>query len=174
MALTRRTVLTAAGLLPVANRAAFAQPAAVSVRIATSPNDDLSAVLYAQQSGMFRGAGIDLTISGDLVAVPGAEPLLYLTAIGDPKGDQIVVADPKTGKAIKVLSKTTTLDLLGVGQWAGTGYAFSAAGQAFAFDLAEGGTTQVFPPLDAGPPDAAADSSISFSGAGVTTRAPVQ
>jgi NitT/TauT family transport system substrate-binding protein len=59
--MTRRTALTTAALAVSAGHTVLAQPAPVTVRVATSPNDDLSAVLYAQQSGMLRSAGIDLT-----------------------------------------------------------------------------------------------------------------
>jgi hypothetical protein len=115
-----------------------------------------------------NATGKDYTVSGDLVALPGAAGRIYVSVLGGPTGDQLVEADPKTGKALRVVSHTSQLDLLGLGQWAGTGYAFSAAGKAFAFDFQEGGTTQVWPV------DAATDSSLSFSGAGVTTLAPVQ
>jgi len=60
--MTRRTALTTGFAVLSSGRSAFAQPATTTVRVATSPNDDLSAVLYAQQSGMFRAVGIDLTI----------------------------------------------------------------------------------------------------------------
>jgi NitT/TauT family transport system substrate-binding protein len=60
--MTRRTALTTAALVVSSSRTVFAQAALVTVRVATSPNDDLSAVLYAQQSGMLKAVGIDLTI----------------------------------------------------------------------------------------------------------------
>ncbi len=33
-----------------------------TVRIGVLPNDDMMSVLYAQQSGMFKDAGLDVTI----------------------------------------------------------------------------------------------------------------
>ena len=51
-----------AALACVRERAGAQAVAPVTVRVATSPNDDLSALLYAQQSGAFKAAGIELTI----------------------------------------------------------------------------------------------------------------
>ena len=59
---TRRAALASVACALAVRRTAFAQTAPVAVRVATSPNDDLSAVLYAQQSGALRAVGIDLSI----------------------------------------------------------------------------------------------------------------
>ena len=96
-----------------------------------------------------------------------------MTVTNGPKGDQIVEADPKTGKVIKIVGDTSALALLGFAQWAGTGYAFSADGFAYAVDLADAGLSQVYPPLDSGLDSAADVETLSFTGAGVTTRAPI-
>lgn len=60
---TRRAALAAAALIVSTGRTAFAQGTLVTVRVATSPNDDLSALLWAQQSGMLREVGIELNIA---------------------------------------------------------------------------------------------------------------
>ncbi len=119
--------------------------------------------------GAFAPNGLNqqFTVSGDLFALPGGH--LFVTVTAGPAGDQLIEADPKTGKAIKVVGDTHVLALLGLGQWAGMGYAFSAEGRAYALGLSDGGAVQVYPSLDA----SADAETISFTGAGVTTRAPI-
>jgi len=55
---------TAAALAP---RRAFAQalspPALTPLRVTCVPNDDVTPLLYAQQNGLFRRAGLDITIT---------------------------------------------------------------------------------------------------------------
>jgi len=55
---------TGAVLLGGPARAAFGQPAPglVTLRAAVVPNDDLGPMLYAEQSGMFRKAGLDVQL----------------------------------------------------------------------------------------------------------------
>lgn len=112
-----------------------------------------------------NGLGLQFSVSGDLFATAGGR--LFVTVTNGPSGDRVVEADPKTGRVIQIVGDTTVLDLLGFAQWDGIGYAFSAQGRAYAVDLHDAGLVQVYPALDAG--DAAA---LSFTGAGVTTRAP--
>ncbi len=107
------------------------------------------------------------SVSGDLFALGDGH--LFVTVTNGSKGDQIVEANPKSGKILSIVGDTNALALLGFAQWAGTGYAFSADGFAYAVNLQDAGLSQVYPPLDSGP-DAEV---LSFTGAGVTTRAPI-
>ncbi len=107
------------------------------------------------------------SVSGDLFALGDGH--LFVTVTNGSKGDQIVEANPKSGKVLSVVGDTNALSLLGFAQWAGTGYVFGADGHAYAVDLKDAGLSQVYPPLDGG-----ADAEmLSFTGAGVTTRAPI-
>lgn len=68
----RSAILAAAGAAALAPRIAAAQPL-TTVRVASSPNDDLIAVLLGIENGAFRKAGLDVTLtkanSGSAVAV---------------------------------------------------------------------------------------------------------
>ena len=58
----RRAALTAAALSVLAGRRAFAQsPALTTLRVASTANDDATPLVYAQNAGLFRNAGIDVT-----------------------------------------------------------------------------------------------------------------
>ncbi len=134
-------------------------------------------------------AGGYYEISGDVVSIAGGDT--YLTAVGfnPTNGDGLTVVDPATGKPTKFLGFAGKPGLLGLAQWAGVLYAFSAAGHVYRVKLPpDGGQPQVFlfdldaglPPDDASVPlDAAVDGDAapepfrpSFHGAAVTTRAP--
>ena len=62
--MTRRAALLAAVAASVtaAERAA-AQPAMTTLRVTVVPNDDVTPLLYAVQSGMFRKAGIEIELT---------------------------------------------------------------------------------------------------------------
>jgi NitT/TauT family transport system substrate-binding protein len=61
--LTRRVLLTAA-MAAAATRAAGAQtPPLTTLRLSSSPVDDVMPVLYAQQNGAFRKAGLDVQLT---------------------------------------------------------------------------------------------------------------
>lgn len=62
--MTRHRAVAGMALLIGTGAKAIAQPArsVVSIRIASSPNDDLATILYAQNAGLFRNAGIEVTI----------------------------------------------------------------------------------------------------------------
>jgi NitT/TauT family transport system substrate-binding protein len=61
--LTRRVLLTAA-MAAAATRAACAQtPPLTTLRLSSSPVDDVMPVLYAQQNGAFRKAGLDVQLT---------------------------------------------------------------------------------------------------------------
>jgi len=59
--LSRRTFALSTLALAAGTRAARAQ-ARVAIRCSSAPDDDVSAVLYAIDTGMFRRAGLDVTI----------------------------------------------------------------------------------------------------------------
>jgi ABC-type nitrate/sulfonate/bicarbonate transport system substrate-binding protein len=74
VSLTRRAVLAGIGASLATPAAARAQAAAdlITLRLASSPADDTMPVIYAQQSGAFRRAGLDVQLtratSGSAVA----------------------------------------------------------------------------------------------------------
>ena len=112
------------------------------------------------------GTGPQLVVSGDLVAITPTR--IQVTLLGDPDGGDILAsADPKTGHALKVLKSLGELGVTGLGQWAGTTYAFSQRGDVLSYR--DGSVALVH-----SEGDAAADARLSFSGAAVTTRAPTQ
>lgn len=110
------------------------------------------------------GTGPQLVVSGDLVVV--APTRIQVTLLGDPdSGDYLATADPKTGHALKVLKPLGELGMTGLGQWAGTTYAFGQRGDVLSYR--DGSVGVVYSQSDA-----SADARLSFSGAAVTTRAP--
>jgi NitT/TauT family transport system substrate-binding protein len=88
-----RFLTTAAAATAVlAPRRAFAQ-ALTTVRILAVPNDDVTPLLYAQQSGLFRRAGIDITVdkatSGAAIAaavVSGSYDIGLISMMGSISG----------------------------------------------------------------------------------------
>jgi NitT/TauT family transport system substrate-binding protein len=73
-AFLRRTGAAAAlGLLPVP---AFAQGALTTVRLGATPSDDMTPIVYAQKSGIFRRNGLDVQISRMTSGAAGAAGLL--------------------------------------------------------------------------------------------------
>jgi NitT/TauT family transport system substrate-binding protein len=74
MAPTRRNVIVTIGaaLLAAPGRTAFAQSGLTPIRMASNPVNDVVPVLYAQNAGLFRNAGLEVTMtkanSGSAVA----------------------------------------------------------------------------------------------------------
>jgi NitT/TauT family transport system substrate-binding protein len=72
--MTRRSVLAGAGAALLAGERAAAQtaPALVTLRVASTANDDATTLVYAQNAGLFKSVGIDVTFqkanSGSAVA----------------------------------------------------------------------------------------------------------
>ena len=72
--MTRRSVLAGAGAALLARERAAAQTATVPVtlRVASTANDDATTIVYAQNAGLFKSVGIDVTFqkanSGSAVA----------------------------------------------------------------------------------------------------------
>jgi NitT/TauT family transport system substrate-binding protein len=62
MKLTRSQAVAASTLLVATSRTAFAQATLATVRIASNPVNDVVPVIYAQNSGLFRNAGLDVTL----------------------------------------------------------------------------------------------------------------
>jgi NitT/TauT family transport system substrate-binding protein len=61
----RRFLASSAAALfatPLLARGANAQVAPTPIKVASSPNDDLTAIVYASKSGMYQKAGLDVTI----------------------------------------------------------------------------------------------------------------
>jgi NitT/TauT family transport system substrate-binding protein len=69
---TRAQALAGTAMVLASARAAFAQSALTPIRVASSPVADVVPLLYAQNSGMFQKAGLDVTLtkatSGSAVA----------------------------------------------------------------------------------------------------------
>jgi NitT/TauT family transport system substrate-binding protein len=57
-----RATGTAAIGLSIFPRRAFAQLALTTVRVGGSPNDDMTAIVYAQRTGLYQKAGLDVVI----------------------------------------------------------------------------------------------------------------
>lgn len=72
MIVTRSQAIAASTMVVGTGRTAFAQGALTSVRVASSPVQDVVPLIYAQNSGLFRNAGLDVTLqkatSGSAVA----------------------------------------------------------------------------------------------------------
>lgn len=70
--LTRSQAIVAGGVVLACSRTAFAQPQPTVVRVASNPVADVVPLLYAQSSGLFRNAGLEVTLqkasSGSAVA----------------------------------------------------------------------------------------------------------
>jgi NitT/TauT family transport system substrate-binding protein len=59
----RPALLLAFAMLAIVARPTLAQaPTPATIRLGSSPNDDLTAVVYAQRTGMFAKAGVDIVI----------------------------------------------------------------------------------------------------------------
>jgi hypothetical protein len=79
--------------------------------------------------------------------------------------DSLAEIDPATGTIKQVFAETGHTTLYGLGQWAGSGYAFAASGEIVQIDIATGNATTVqVTGFDGGV--------VSWYGAGVTTDAP--
>lgn len=117
------------------------------------------------------GAAIKYHSSGDLIALIRTGKA-YLTVKkmtpGDVEGnDYLAEIDPTSGKIKAILGETGHKDLYGLGQWGGTGYGFSAAGEIISLDLQTGASTVLFRLVED-------DVAGSWYGAGVTTDSPTQ
>jgi hypothetical protein len=112
--------------------------------------------------GGLGGAGMES--SGDIVSVTNGPT--YLTVVGPTCADCIVEVDPKTGAITKNWGPLAHSDVYGIAFWAGSVYAFDAAGGLFEVTFTGGklGTKAI--PI----PNAA---NLEFFGAGSTTSAPV-
>src|ERR1700761_5817975 len=70
--MNRSQALAGGALLLAGTRTAFAQPQPAVVRVASNPVADVVPLLYAQSSGAFRNAGLEVTLqkasSGSAVA----------------------------------------------------------------------------------------------------------
>lgn len=107
--------------------------------------------------------------SGDLVALIRNGNKAYLT-VKEIGGDTDFLAeiDPATGRIKKILGDTGKEDFYGLGQWAGKGYGFNAAGEIAEIDLTNGAAKTLLTLTDDdGFPQA-------WFGAGMTTDAPTK
>lgn len=105
-----------------------------------------------------------LQSSGDIVSV--IDGPTYLTVYGPGCADCIVEVNPKTGAITKNWGPLARADVYGIAFWAGSVYAFDAAGSLFEVTFAGGrlGTKEI--PIPNG-------TNLEFFGAGSTTSAPV-
>ena len=62
MNISRKRILAGGTMLFATGRTAFAQSALTPVRIASNPINDVTPLLYAQNSGLFKNAGLDVTL----------------------------------------------------------------------------------------------------------------
>jgi len=62
MNVSRKTALATGASMLAARRTAVAQTALTPVRVASSPVADVAPLLYAQNAGLFRAAGLDVTL----------------------------------------------------------------------------------------------------------------
>lgn len=108
--------------------------------------------------------GNTFQVSGDVVA---REKSLFITALGDNKGDLMIEVDPKTGVPIFFTAQLPATSVLGLGQWKGVGYGFTAEGKVLSVGLDDGGVAFVNVTVDGGD-----GGPIPFAGAAVTTLAP--
>lgn len=117
------------------------------------------------------GAAIKYHSSGDLIALIRTGKA-YLTVKklsegGDEGNDYLAEIDPKTGRIMSILGETAHRDLFGLGQWAGTAYGFSAAGEIIGINLTTGSSTLLHTLTEDGVVG-------SWFGAGVTTDSPTK
>ena len=112
--------------------------------------------------GSLGGSGLES--SGDIVSVINGPT--YLTVVGPGCMDCLVEVNPKTGAITKNWGPLAHSDVYGIAFWAGSVYAFDAAGGLFEVTFAAGklGTKAIPIPNGAG---------LEFYGAGSTTSAPV-
>jgi hypothetical protein len=108
--------------------------------------------------------------SGDLIGlsrfVNGNRAFLTVNPIdGDAAAtDSLAEIDPATGTVKQVYPETGHMNLFGLGQWAGNGYAFADTGEIVQIDMTTGRSSVVTVTVDGGP--------LAWYGAGVTTDAP--
>ena len=112
--------------------------------------------------GSLGGSGLESC--GDIVSVINGPT--YLTVVGPGCMDCLVEVNPKTGAITKNWGPLAHSDVYGIAFWAGSVYAFDAAGGLFEVTFAAGklGTKAIPIPNGAG---------LEFYGAGSTTSAPV-
>jgi hypothetical protein len=110
--------------------------------------------------------------SGDLIALirNGNKAYLTVRTVNPDAGtgnDYLAEVDPTTGRIKVVLGETKKERLYGFGQWAGTGYAFSSAGEILEIDMQNGASKLVTTlTVDGG--------AGSWFGAGVSTDSPTK
>lgn len=110
----------------------------------------------ATMLGRFQGGWL---LSGDLVSIAGAAT--YVTVRRSSTGtDSLATLDLATG-ALTIIGDTGFRSVFGLGYWRATLYGFSRSGQFITIDVRTGASQQVSMPVR------------QFSGAGVTTIAPI-
>lgn len=135
-------------------------------------------------------AGQQIYASGDLVSLAGGKTYVTVLNFNPQVGDGVVEIDPTTGKVTRYDGVTGLQDLRGLAQWGGFLYIFSGQGRIYSATVSDAGVLlkQVGFKLDLGDASADADTDadageggsdagpffVSFRGAAVTTRAPVQ
>jgi NitT/TauT family transport system substrate-binding protein len=62
MNVSRKGIIAGGAMLLAAGRSAFAQTALTTVRVASNPVNDVTPLIYAQNSGLFKNAGLDVTL----------------------------------------------------------------------------------------------------------------
>jgi hypothetical protein len=110
----------------------------------------------ATQLGQFQGGW---GLSGDIVSVAGAAT--YATVRRSTSAtDSLAIIDPRTG-AVTILGDTRFSRIFGLGYWRSTLFGFTRTGQFIIINATNGSARMISMPA------------MQFSGAGVTTVAPV-
>ncbi len=93
MNVTRSHALLATAVLIASSRAARAQSPLTSIRVTSNLVGDVAALLYAQNAGLFRDAGLDVTLQKASSSSAGAEALIgSATDIGKVAAVPIITA----------------------------------------------------------------------------------
>jgi hypothetical protein len=122
--------------------------------------------------GQLNVTGVQYKSSGDLISLIQDSNRTFLTVklLTDAAAagtDFLAEVDPKNGNLKKIIGNTNQTDLFGLGYWAGKGYGFSDNGRISQIDMTNGSATVVktLTSADGG--------GVPWSGAGVTTEAPI-
>ena len=62
MTISRKGIIAGGTMLIATGRSAFAQTALTPIRVASNPVNDVTPVIYAQNTGLFKNAGLDVTL----------------------------------------------------------------------------------------------------------------
>lgn len=62
MDISRKGIIASGTMLLAAGRTAFAQTALTAVRVASNPINDVTPLVYAQNNGIFKNAGLDVSL----------------------------------------------------------------------------------------------------------------